>query len=170
MAIIRAFAGKTPKIDASAFVAENATIVGDVEIGFNASIWFGAVLRGDVGAIRIGARSNIQDLACVHMTTDLSNAIIGEDVVVGHGAIIHGAMIGDGSLIGMGSIVLDNAVIGECCIVGAGALVPARLTIPARSMVLGSPAKVVRPLTETEIAMGRVGAKDYQELALRYRR
>jgi len=169
MAVIRSFGGKTPQIAADAFIAENATIIGDVEIGPGASIWYGAVLRGDVGAIRIGARSNIQDLACVHMTTDLSNAIIGEDVVVGHGAIIHGAMIGNGSLIGMGSILLDNAEIGENCIVGAGAFVPARLKIPAFSLVLGSPAKVVRELREGERNTGKIGAKEYQELALRYR-
>ncbi len=169
MAIIRMLDGKTPKIADDVFVAENATIIGDVEIGPGSSIWYGAVLRGDVGAIRVGARSNIQDLACVHMTTDVSDAIIGEDVVVGHGAIIHGATIGNRVLIGMGSILLDNAEIGAECIVGAGAFVPARLKVPPRSLVLGSPAKVIRPLKEGEIDMIRQGAKDYQELAMQYR-
>ncbi len=169
MALIRSFAGKKPRIAADVFVAENATVIGDVEIGPGASIWYGAVLRGDVGAIRIGARTNIQDLACVHMTTDLSDAIIGEDVVVGHGAIIHGATISNGVLIGMGSILLDNAEIGANCIIGAGAVVPARLKVPPRSLVLGSPAKVARQLTEDEIAIGIKSAHDYQELALRYR-
>jgi carbonic anhydrase/acetyltransferase-like protein (isoleucine patch superfamily) len=169
MGLIRGFAGKIPRIAPNVFVAENATIIGDVEIGPGASIWYGAVLRGDVGAIRIGARTNIQDLACLHMTTDLSDTVVGEDVVVGHGAIIHGAIIGNGVLVGMGSILLDNAEIGEECIVGAGAFVPARLKVPPQSLVLGSPAKIVRALREAEIAAGRTGAKDYQALALRYR-
>lgn len=169
VAIIRTLNGKTPKIAADVFVAENATLIGDVEIGPGASIWYGAVLRGDVGAIRVGARSNVQDLVCIHMMTDISDAIIGEGVVVGHGAIIHGATIGNGALIGMGSILLDNATIGDECIVGAGALVPARLNVPARSLVLGSPAKVVRTLKDQEIELIRNGAQDYQELAIRYR-
>ncbi len=169
MPVIREFNGKIPQIAADVFIAENATIIGDVEIGPGASIWYGAVLRGDVGAIKIGARSNIQDVACVHMTTDLSDAIIGEDVVVGHGAIIHGAIVGNRVLVGMGSILLDNAEIGDECIVGAGAFVPARFKAPARSLILGSPAKVIRPLKEEEIAMGMKGAQDYVGLARRYR-
>jgi carbonic anhydrase/acetyltransferase-like protein (isoleucine patch superfamily) len=169
MPVIRVFNGKTPQIAPDVFVAENATIIGDVEIGPGASIWYGAVLRGDVGAIRIGARTNIQDLACVHMTTDLSDAVLGDDVVVGHGAIIHGAIIGNRVLVGMGSILLDNAEIGDESIVGAGAFVPARFKAPPQSLILGSPAKVIRPLKEGEIAMGIKGAEDYQALARRYR-
>ncbi len=169
MPIIRIFNGKSPQIATDVFIAENATIIGDVEIGPGASIWYGAVLRGDVGAIKIGARTNIQDLACVHMTTDLSDAVLGEDVVVGHGAIIHGAIVGNRVLVGMGSILLDNAEIGDECIVGAGAFVPARFKAPPRSLVLGSPAKVIRSLKESEIAMGLTGAEDYQKLAQRYR-
>jgi carbonic anhydrase/acetyltransferase-like protein (isoleucine patch superfamily) len=168
MPLIRPFNDKIPQIASDVFIAENATIIGDVEIGPGASIWYGAVLRGDVGAIKIGARSNIQDLACVHMTTDLSNAIVGEDVVVGHGAIIHGAIIGNRVLVGMGSILLDNAEIGDECIVGAGAFVPARFKAPPRSLILGSPAKVIRPLKEGEFGMGLAGAEDYQALARRY--
>ncbi len=168
MAIIRAYNAKTPTIADDVFVAENATIIGDVAVAAGASIWYGAVLRGDVGAIRVGARSNVQDLVCIHMTTDLSDAVIGEDVVVGHGAIIHGATIGNRVLIGMGSILLDNAEIGDECIIGAGAFVPARLKVPPCSLVLGSPAKVVRQLRDGEIAMIREGARDYQELARRY--
>lgn len=168
MALIRSFAGKTPRIAADAFIAENATIIGDVEIGPGVSIWYGAVLRGDVGAIRLGARANVQDLACVHMTTDLSNAIIGEDVVVGHGAIIHGAVVGNGVLVGMGSILLDNAEIGEQSIVGAGAMVTARFKAPPRSLVLGSPAKVVRELKPGEAQAGIHGAADYVQLSRKY--
>jgi len=169
MALIRGFAGKFPRISPDAFVAENATLIGDVEIGPGVSVWYGAVLRGDVGAIRIGARSNIQDLACVHMTTDLSNAIIGEDVVVGHGAIIHGAIVGNGVLVGMGSILLDNADIGEKSIVGAGAIVTALFKAPPRSLILGSPAKVIRELKPEDADMGVHGAHDYVELSRKYR-
>jgi len=168
MAIIRGFGGKFPRIAPDVFIAENAAIIGDVEIGPGASIWYGAVLRGDVGAIRVGARSNIQDLTSVHMTTDLSQAIIGEDVVVGHNAIIHGAIIGNGVLVGMGSILLDNAVIGDQSIVGAGAMVTARFKAPARSLVLGSPAKVVRELKPEEAGMGLEGATHYVELGRQY--
>jgi carbonic anhydrase/acetyltransferase-like protein (isoleucine patch superfamily) len=169
MALIRGFSGKLPRIAPDAFIAENATIIGDVEIGPGVSIWYGAVLRGDVGAIRVGARSNIQDLACVHMTTDLSNALIGEDVVVGHGAIIHGAVVGNGVLVGMGSILLDNAEIGDQSIVGAGAMVTARFKAPSRSLILGSPAKVVRELKPGEADAGLHGATDYMELSHKYR-
>jgi len=169
MPIIRAYNGKIPKIASNVFIAENATIIGDVEIAEGASIWYGAVLRGDVGAIRIGPRSNVQDVACIHMTTNLSSAIIGEGVVVGHGAIIHGAIIGNGVLIGMGSILLDNAEIGDESIVGAGAMVAARFKAPPRSLILGSPAVVKRQLEESAIEQIRRGALDYQELAARYR-
>ena len=102
MPILRAFGGHAPRVSAPAFVAENATLIGEVTIGDEASVWYGAVLRADVGFIRIGARSNVQDLACIHMTTDLSNTEIGEEVTVGHGAILHGTKIGDGVLVGMG--------------------------------------------------------------------
>jgi gamma-carbonic anhydrase len=103
MAIIRSFCGRVPRIADGVFVAENAAVIGDVEISSDVSIWYGAVLRGDVGWIRIGARSNVQDLACLHMTTGVSNVIIGEEVTIGHHCTIHGARIGDGALIGMGS-------------------------------------------------------------------
>lgn len=169
MPIIRAYNGKRPKIAPDAFIAENATIIGDVEIAEGVSIWYGAVLRGDVGAIRIGRGSNVQDLACIHMTTNLSNALIGERVVIGHGAIVHGAVVGNGVLVGMGSILLDNAEISDECIIGAGAFVPARLKVPSRSLVLGSPASVKRPLRPEEVASIAKGAQDYQMLASRYR-
>jgi len=168
MPIIRAYNGVTPKIAPNVFIAENATIIGNVEIAEGASIWYGAVLRGDVGAIRIGTGSNVQDLACIHMTTDLSSAVIGDGVVVGHSAIIHGAIVGNGVLVGMGSILMDNAEIGDESIVGAGALVPARLKVPPRSLVIGSPAIIKRPLKDDEIASIHHGAIEYQKLAARY--
>jgi carbonic anhydrase/acetyltransferase-like protein (isoleucine patch superfamily) len=123
VALIKPLGEKVPKIAPSVFIAETAVIVGDVEIDENASIWYGAVLRGDVGRIRIGKRSNIQDLACIHMTGGLSNTDVADDVTIGHGAIIHGGSIARGALIGMGSVVLDNAEIGEEAIVAGQAQV-----------------------------------------------
>jgi carbonic anhydrase/acetyltransferase-like protein (isoleucine patch superfamily) len=168
--IIRAFKDKAPKIAASAFIADGVIIIGDVEIGEHASIWYNAVLRADVGKIRVGARSNVQDGSCLHMTTDLSHAIIGEDVTVGHNAIVHGATVGDGALIGMGSILLDLAMIGEESLVAAGAIVPPRMVVPAGVMVRGQPGKVVRDLTADERQEGRRGAAHYRELAAEHAR
>ena len=163
--IVRSFRGKSPKIAASAFIAEGAVIIGDVEIGEHASIWYGCVLRADVGAIRIGARSNVQDGSCLHMTTDLSSALIGEEVTVGHGVIVHGASVGNGALIGMGSVLLDNAQIGEECLVAAGSLVPPRLVVPPYSFVRGQPARIIRELDAEARLEGRRGAAHYLELA-----
>ena len=163
------FAGKKPRIAPSAFVAPGATVVGDVVIAAGASVWFGAVLRGDCGRIRIGERSNIQDLACIHMTTGESHTEIGADVTVGHGAIIHGAIIENGALVGMGAVVLDNAEIGEQSLIAAGSVVTPRTKIPARSLVRGSPARVIRELSESERELGRRGALAYEALRNQYR-
>jgi carbonic anhydrase/acetyltransferase-like protein (isoleucine patch superfamily) len=168
--IIRPYKGKTPKIAPSAFIADGAVIIGDVEIGEQASIWYNCVLRADVGMIRVGARSNVQDGSCLHMTSDLSHAIIGEEVTVGHNAIVHGATVHDGALIGMGSILLDNAVIGAESLVGAGTVVSARTVIPPYSLVLGQPGKVVRQLSENQRLEGRRGALHYVELAIEHGR
>jgi gamma-carbonic anhydrase len=168
--IIRAFKDKAPKIAPTAFIAEGVVIIGDVEIGEHANIWYNAVLRADVGMIRVGARSNVQDGACLHMTSDLSHAIIGADVTVGHNAIVHGATVHDGCLIGMGSILLDNAVIGAQSLVAAGSVVPPRLVVPPGSMVRGTPGKVVRELTEDERLEGWRGAQHYVELAAEHAR
>lgn len=168
MAIIRNFGDKSPQIAQDVFIAENATIIGDVQIGSEASIWYGVVLRGDVGAIRIGARSNVQDLSMIHMTGGASDSVIGDDVVIGHGAIIHSARIASGALIGMGAILLDDCTIGEGAVVAAGSVVPPRMTVEPFTMVRGSPAKLARPLTEAERAMGRRGAAGYVELMRKY--
>ncbi len=149
--MIRDFNGIHPRIHPDAIILEPSTIIGDVEIGPESSVWFGAVIRGDVGAVRIGARSNVQDGCIIHETTNHSSCLIGDDVTVGHGAIIHGAIIKDRCLIGMGAIVLDNAVVGEDAMVGAGALVPEGMQIPAGHLAVGIPAKVKRPLTPQEI-------------------
>jgi carbonic anhydrase/acetyltransferase-like protein (isoleucine patch superfamily) len=169
MPVIKALGDKVPRIAGDAFIAENAVIVGAVEIGAGASVWYGAVLRGDVGWIRIGARSNVQDLVCIHMTGGLSNSDIGEDVTIGHGAILHGGSIGRGALIGMGSVVLDNADIGEEAIVAAGSVVPPDMKVPPRVLVRGIPAKVVRELSEEERRQGVRGALVYGELSKLHR-
>lgn len=142
----------------TAYIAPNATIVGDVVLGENVSIWYGAVLRGDSGTITIGAGSNIQDNCILHEKTS-----IGKFCTVGHGAIVHGCTIGDGCLIGMGSIILDGAVLGEGCLVGAGAVVTGKTNAPAGSVLLGSPARVVKTLTAEQMAQQRKNAEHYVE-------
>jgi carbonic anhydrase/acetyltransferase-like protein (isoleucine patch superfamily) len=163
--IIRPYKGKAPKIAKTAFIADGVVIIGDVEIGEFASIWYNCVLRADVGYIRVGARSNVQDGSCLHMTSELSHAVIGEEVTVGHNAIVHGATVHDGALVGMGSILLDNAVIGTESLVAAGAVVPPRMIVPPYSMVRGQPGRVVRELSADERLEGRRGALHYVELA-----
>jgi gamma-carbonic anhydrase len=169
MPLILSLDGHTPRIAPSAFIAENATIIGDVEIGEEASVWFGCVLRADVGKIRIGARSNLQDLTCVHLTHGLSETIVGEDVTVGHGVILHGCAVGDRALVGMGSVLLDNSVLGEGSVLGAGSLLTPRTVIPPGHLAHGRPARVQRPVTEAEARLGPDGARHYVENARRYR-
>ena len=138
------------------YIAENATVVGDVQLGNYVSIWYGAVLRGDSGCISIGNGTNIQDNAVLHEKTT-----VGKNCTIGHGAIVHGCTIGDNCIVGMGSIVLDGAVIGENCIVGAGALVTGKMNAPAGSLIVGNPAKVVRELTEEQIEHNLQSAENY---------
>jgi len=164
-AIVRGFAGKLPRLGVGVFLADTAVVIGDVELGDDVNVWYGSVLRGDVGFVRIGARSNIQDLSMVHMTTALSNAEIGEDVTVGHGVIVHGARVESGALVGMGAILLDNCVIGEEAWVAAGSLVSSRTEVPPRTLVRGSPARVVRELNDEEAQRGRLTALHYLDLA-----
>lgn len=167
--LVLPFGDHTPRLGAGVYVAPNATLIGDVVLGDGASVWFGAVLRGDIGSIRVGARTNIQDLSCVHLTDGISSAIVGCDVTVGHGVILHGCIVGDRCLIGMGSILMDNAEIGAGSLIAAGSLVPPRMVIPPRSFVRGSPAKIIREVTDQEAAMGPDGAAHYVEAARRYR-
>lgn len=137
--------GKSPKLGARCFVAENAAVIGDVTMGSDCSVWFGASVRADFEAITIGDRTNIQDNATIH--NDFGRPVtIGSDVSIGHNAVVHSAILGDGVLIGMGAVVLDNAVIGAGSIVGAGAVVTKGTVIPPNSLVMGIPAKVVRSL------------------------
>ena len=150
--------------DESVLLAEGVQVVGDVTLGKNVNIWHNAVLRGDEGAIVVGDETNIQDCAVLHEETT-----VGRGCTIGHGAIVHGCTVGDNTLIGMGATVLNGARIGSNCIVGAGALVTGKMDAPDGVMILGSPAKVVRPLTEEEIESNRVSAREYLEAARRYR-
>ena len=167
--LVRPFQGIFPKVAAGVFIADTARVIGDVEIAEDASIWFGSVLRGDVGAIRIGARSNIQDLSMLHMSLGISNTVIGADVTVGHHVVIHGALIGDGALIGMGAILLDNCEIGAEALIAAGTVVTAGTKIPPRTLVVGQPGKVLRDLKESEWLQGRTLAARYVEVAKAHR-
>jgi carbonic anhydrase/acetyltransferase-like protein (isoleucine patch superfamily) len=166
---VRPFRGITPKIADGVYVADTARIIGDVEIGVDSSVWFGSVLRGDVGAIRIGARTNIQDLSMLHMSFGISNTVIGDEVTVGHNVIIHGGVIGDGALIGMGAILLDNCEIGAEALIAAGTLITIGTKIPPRTLVVGQPGKVVRELREDEWLQGRQLAARYVEVARAHR-
>lgn len=154
------YLGKTPDTARAAFVAPNATVLGDVTLGARSSVWYGSVLRGDINSIVIGEGTNIQDLAMVHLADDYG-VTIGRYCTIGHSAIIHACTIGDECLIGMGATILDGAVIGDHCIVGANALVTQRFVAPPGSMILGAPAKVVRPLTEAELHGLRSWADKY---------
>ena len=150
--ILRAYEGKQPRLGERVFVAENAAIIGDVEIGNDCSIWFSTTVRGDVNMIRIGSRTNVQDNCTIHVTHEQWPTVIAEEVTIGHGAIVHGCTVKRGALIGMGSRVLDGAIVGESALVGAGALVPEGMIVPPRTLVVGVPARVKRPLTDEELA------------------
>ena len=156
-----------PTIDPSVYLAEGAVCAGNVQIGPDSSIWFHAVLRADFDAIQIGARSNVQDGCILH--TDPGHPIrLGDEVSIGHGAILHGCTVGDRTVVGMGAIVLNGAVIGKDCLIGAGALVTGRTVIPDGSIAFGNPAKVIRPLTEEELAGNRQNAAAYTTLTKEY--
>jgi carbonic anhydrase/acetyltransferase-like protein (isoleucine patch superfamily) len=167
--MIAPFGDRVPRIDPSAFVAASAIVIGDVEIGADASLWFHAVVRGDVERVRIGARTNVQDNATVHVTRDRFATVIGSEVTVGHGAIVHGATVGDRCLVGMGAILLDGVVIEDECLIGAGALVAPGTRIASRSLVLGSPARRVRDLSADELAYLSRSAAGYVAHAAAYR-
>ncbi len=174
--IILPYQGMEPIIDPDAWIAPGATVIGDVTIGPESSVWFGTVIRGDVHRIRIGARTSIQDLSMVHVThykrpdkSDGSPTVIGDDVTVGHRVMLHGCTIENACLIGMSATILDDAVIGRESIVGAGALVTKGKVFPPRSLILGSPAKVVRTLTDEEVAELYASAERYVTFADGYR-
>lgn len=162
------FLGRMPRIASDAWVAPGASVIGDVELGAGSSIWYACVLRGDVHQIRIGARSNVQDGAVLHVTRDRYSTEIGQEVTIGHRAVVHGCQVGDGALIGIGAIVLDGARVGEGALVGAGAVVVPGAEIPPRTLVVGTPARPVRLLSDEELAEQRQRTLSYVELARKH--
>jgi carbonic anhydrase/acetyltransferase-like protein (isoleucine patch superfamily) len=165
---VRAFSGKHPEIDPSVYVADNATIIGDVHIGARSSIWFGAVLRGDVYHIRVGSETSIQDNTVIHVTHDRFATTVGNKVTVGHSVVLHGCAIGDLCIIGMGAIVLDQVEVGERCIVGAGALLTPGTKVPPGHLVVGAPARIKRALSAAELEWLAASAAHYVELGKAY--
>jgi len=163
--LIAAFQGHSPQVPDSAFVAPTATVVGDVVLGEASSVWYGAVIRGDVGSIRIGRRTNIQDLCVLHLTGGGPPIVVGDEVTVGHRAILHGVTVEDRCLIGMGSILLDGCVIGEESLVGAGSVVLEGTRVPPRSFIAGVPARIKGPIPEEVHARLRESAEGYVLLA-----
>jgi len=166
--LVRGIGGKAPQIDPTAFVADTATIIGDVTVGARSSVWFGAVVRGDVHHVRIGSEKSIQDNTVIHVTHGQYATTVGDRVTVGHGVVLHGCAVRDLVIIGMGSIILDQAVVEDRCIVGAGALVTPGTRIPAGHLAVGSPARPKRPLTEEELFWLEASAVHYVELINKY--
>jgi len=166
--MIKPFRGMIPQIHPTAFIADTATVIGDVEISAEASVWFGAVVRGDINSIRIGARANIQDGTVIHVTFETS-VVLEDEITVGHNATLHGCYIERGALIGIGAIVLDGARIGAQSLVAAGALVTPNTEIPPRSLVMGSPAKVKRKLNDEELRMLETRWRGYVEYTKVYK-
>lgn len=168
--MIRNYLANRPEIDPSAWVADNADVIGDVVLGADSSVWFQTVVRGDVSYVRIGVRTNIQDQCTIHVSRDACPTIIGDEVTLGHKAIVHGAEVRDGALIGIGAVVLDKAVVGEGALVGAMALVTPGTIVPPGKLVMGQPARVVRDVSEAERAWMRETVENYANLAKDYSR
>ncbi len=172
--MIKAFQGITPTIDPSAFIAETAVIIGDVEIGEQSSIWYNCVVRGDVNHIRIGSRSNVQDLSMLHVThkkhADDPGAplVIGDDVTIGHSVTLHGCTLNNGCFIGMQAMVMDHAVVGEGALIGARALVTEGTVVPPHTLWVGAPAKYKRDLTSDEVAWLKKSAGNYVKYSRQY--
>lgn len=166
--MIKAYKGVTPTIADSAFIEDTAVIVGDVVIEAESSAWFHSVVRGDVNYIRIGRRTNVQDLSLLHVTHETYPLILGDDVTIGHHVVLHGCTIQNRVLVGMGAVLMDGVVVGDDCIIGAGALVTEHTRIPPGSMAIGSPARVTRPLREAELAWLKESAQNYVRYARDY--
>jgi carbonic anhydrase/acetyltransferase-like protein (isoleucine patch superfamily) len=160
---------RTPAVSPAAWIAPDSWVIGDCVIGSESVVLFGAVVRGDLLPIRIGCRTNIQDGAVIHTSTGLTPTVIGDGVTVGHRAVVHGCTVENDALIGMGAIVLDGAVVGAESIVGANALVTKGTKIPPRSLVLGSPARIIRVLTDAEVNENRISAAHYVQKGIEYR-
>ena len=154
-----------PEIAATAWIAPGASVIGRVELAGEVSVWYGCILRGDVHEIRVGARSNIQDGSVLHVTRDRFPTEVGQEVTIGHRAVVHGCTVGDGALIGIGAVVLDGARVGAGALVGAGAVVAPGAEVPERSLVVGTPARVVRRLEDEELCLQRERTLSYVGLA-----
>lgn len=165
--MIKSFQGIKPNIHPDSFIAENASIIGDVNIGKASSIWYNTVLRGDIENITIGKYSNIQDNAVIHTGKNMPTKI-GDYTVVGHNAIVHGCTVGNNCLIGMGAIILNGASIGDNCIIGAGSVVTEMKVIPSNSLVMGVPGKIIRQVTEEEVKSTKDNAIGYNKLYKKY--
>jgi gamma-carbonic anhydrase len=168
--VIRSFKTITPVVDPSAYVDESAQVIGDVQIGAESSVWMNVVIRGDVNHIRIGRRTNIQDLTLLHGMTGTHPTVIGDEVTVGHTVIIHGATVEDRVLVGMGAILLNGVHVEHDCVIAAGSLITEDTRIPARSLVMGRPGKVKRELTDMEVAEIRWYADSYVSYRRDYRK
>jgi carbonic anhydrase/acetyltransferase-like protein (isoleucine patch superfamily) len=162
--------GITPRIHPSVFICEGVRIIGDVEIGQDSSVWFNSVIRGDVHYIKIGERTNIQDLSMLHVTNGVYPLVIGNDVVIGHSVTLHGATIHDRCMIGIGASVLDGSTVGSYSIVAAGAVVREGFTVPDGVLVAGVPAKIIRPVTDQERERIDTGSKNYLKYIKDYRK
>lgn len=158
------FQGKHPKTEKAVFIAPSADIIGDVSVGENVSVWFNATIRADLAAVTIGDGTNVQDNSVIHVDKNVP-AEIGSNVIIGHNAILHGCTVGDNSLIGMGAIILNNAVIGKECVIGAGALITENKKFPDRSLIIGSPAKAVRTISDADAERLHEAARGYIEKA-----
>jgi carbonic anhydrase/acetyltransferase-like protein (isoleucine patch superfamily) len=167
--MIEPFNGKHPQIDPTAFIAGDAMVIGDVSIGSEASVWFGSIIRGDVNFIRIGDRTNIQDATVIHVSSKTHSTILENDITVGHRVTLHGCYVEGECLIGIGAILLDGVRVGKNSLVAAGSLLTPGTEVPPGSLVMGSPAKVKRELTEAEIESIRRSAARYVELAAIYK-
>jgi len=167
--MLREFNGFTPKVHPTAYIDESAVIIGEVEVDEGASVWPGAVLRGDMGLIKIGRNSSVQDGVVCHATSGESTTIIGDNVAVGHGAVLHGCKVGDNCVIGMRSVVMDNAVIGAWSIVAAGAVVTQHKSFPPKSIIAGVPAKVLKEADEEALKYITWNNNEYVEAVKRYR-
>ena len=166
--MIKPFKDIQPRIHDTAFIAEDAIVIGDVEIGEDASIWFGSIIRGDVNHVRIGARTNIQDATVIHVSSKTHATILEEEITVGHRVTLHGCHVERGCLIGIGSILMDGVRVGANSLVGAGSLLTPGTQIPPRSLVIGSPARVKRELRDDELAFLERSWRNYVELKNHY--
>ena len=166
--MLRPYRGQVPRVHPSAFIDDSAQVIGDVEIGEDSSVWMCVVIRGDVNRIRIGRRSNVQDGTIVHVMKDTHPTVIGDNVTIGHGAVVHGCTIEDRCLVGMGAILLNGVTVGSGSIVAAGTLLPEGMQVPPRSLVMGSPGKVRRTLSDADLDEIQMYADRYVGYRLDY--